>query len=190
LASTSSHWNVSCFGDDIEQQSSTYLITQSLTLSLTPYWLRGEHANHYTTDVVTFIEKTIPPIISYIDILMVIDLSCLSIFIIPSYNIIWVIIICGKKILHQHEIECHHIGGVMVSVLATSAIDREFDSRSDQTKDYVIGICCFFVKNTTLSDKVCQWLRQVGGFPWILPPINWPPPYNWNIVESEFEMYW
>ena len=28
------------------------------------------------------------------------------------------------------------IGGVMVSVLASSAIDREFEPRSGQTKDY------------------------------------------------------
>jgi hypothetical protein len=27
-------------------------------------------------------------------------------------------------------------------------------------------------------------LRQVGGFLWFPPPINWPPRYNWNIVES------
>ena len=48
----------------------------------------------------------------------------------------------------------------MVSVLATSAIDREFDSRSDQTKDYVIGICCFFVKHTTLRKKSKDWLAR------------------------------
>ena len=44
------------------------------------------------------------------------------------------------------------------------------------------------VIDTTLCDKVCQWL--VTGC-WFYPgtPIsstnkNWPPPYNWNIVES------
>ena len=34
-------------------------------------------------------------------------------------------------------------GVVMVSVLAWSADDRGFESRSGQTKDYEIGICCF-----------------------------------------------
>ena len=34
----------------------------------------------------------------------------------------------------------NHIGGVMVSVLASSAVDRGFESRSGQTKDYNIGI--------------------------------------------------
>jgi membrane associated rhomboid family serine protease len=33
----------------------------------------------------------------------------------------------------------NHIGGVMVSVLASSAVDRGFDPRSGQTKDYNIG---------------------------------------------------
>jgi hypothetical protein len=33
--------------------------------------------------------------------------------------------------------------GVMVSVLALSAVDHGFEPRSGQTKDYKIGICCF-----------------------------------------------
>jgi hypothetical protein len=40
----------------------------------------------------------------------------------------------------------NHIGGVMVSVLSSSAIDRMLESRSGQTKDYTIGICCFSAK--------------------------------------------
>ena len=35
------------------------------------------------------------------------------------------------------------ISGVMVSVLASSVVDRMFDPRSGQTKDCKIGICCF-----------------------------------------------
>ena len=34
------------------------------------------------------------------------------------------------------------IGGVMVSVLVSSAVDRGFEPRSGQIKDYIIGICC------------------------------------------------
>jgi hypothetical protein len=34
-------------------------------------------------------------------------------------------------------------GDVMVSVLASSAIDIEFEPLSVQAKDYKIGICCF-----------------------------------------------
>jgi hypothetical protein len=35
-----------------------------------------------------------------------------------------------------------HICGVMVSVLISSVVDREFEHWSDQTKDYKTGICC------------------------------------------------
>jgi hypothetical protein len=38
----------------------------------------------------------------------------------------------------------HRIFGVMVSALASSAVDRVFESRSVQTKDYEICIFCFF----------------------------------------------
>ena len=34
----------------------------------------------------------------------------------------------------------NRIGGVMVSVLASNAVDRGFKPQSDQTKDYKIGI--------------------------------------------------
>ena len=38
----------------------------------------------------------------------------------------------------------------MVSVLDSSAVDRGFERRSGQTKDYQIDICCFFAKHATL----------------------------------------
>ena len=31
----------------------------------------------------------------------------------------------------------------MVSMLASSAVDRGFEPQSDQTKHYKIGMCCF-----------------------------------------------
>jgi len=34
----------------------------------------------------------------------------------------------------------------MISVLASSAVDRGFEFRSGQTKDSLIGMCCFSVK--------------------------------------------
>ena len=52
------------------------------------------------------------------------------------------------------------IGGVMVSVLASSAVDRGFESRSRQTKDYKIGICCFFAKHAALRRKSKNWLAR------------------------------
>ena len=45
----------------------------------------------------------------------------------------------------------------MVSVIASSAVDRWFELRSDQTKDYKIGICCFSAKHA-LRIKSKDWL--------------------------------
>jgi hypothetical protein len=41
----------------------------------------------------------------------------------------------------------------MVSVLASSAVDRVFKPWSGQTKDYKIGICCFSAKHAALRKK-------------------------------------
>jgi hypothetical protein len=38
----------------------------------------------------------------------------------------------------------------MVSVLTSSAVDRRFELRSGQTKDYTIGMCCFSAKHAAL----------------------------------------
>jgi hypothetical protein len=48
----------------------------------------------------------------------------------------------------------------MVSVLASSAVDRGFEHRSDQTKDYKIGICCFSGKHATLRRRSKDWLAR------------------------------
>jgi len=37
------------------------------------------------------------------------------------------------------------IGGVVVSALAAGTVDRGFESRASQTKDYKICMCCFSV---------------------------------------------
>jgi hypothetical protein len=46
-----------------------------------------------------------------------------------------------------------HIGGGMVSMFTSSAVDRGFEPRSGQTKDYEIGICCFSAKYAVLKSK-------------------------------------
>ena len=48
----------------------------------------------------------------------------------------------------------------MVIVLASSAVDRGFEPRSSQTKDYKIGICCFSAKHAALSRKSKDWLAR------------------------------
>ena len=49
----------------------------------------------------------------------------------------------------------------MVSLLASSAVDRGFDPRSGQTKDYKIGICCFSAKHAALRSKSTDWLVRI-----------------------------
>jgi hypothetical protein len=48
----------------------------------------------------------------------------------------------------------------MVSVLTSSAIDREFKPRSGQPKNYKIGICCFSAKHAPLGRKSKDWLAR------------------------------
>ena len=51
------------------------------------------------------------------------------------------------------------ICGVMISVLASNAVDHGFESRSGQTKDYKIGICCFSAKHAALKRRAkTGWL--------------------------------
>jgi hypothetical protein len=51
-------------------------------------------------------------------------------------------------------------GGVMVSVLASSAVDRGFEPRSGQTKDYTIDIYCFSAKHTALRRMSKYWFAR------------------------------
>ena len=62
-----------------------------------------------------------------------------------------------KYVAHNNQ---NRIGGVMVSVLAWSVVDREFKPQSGQTKDYKIGICCFFAKHAVLRRNSKDWLAR------------------------------
>ena len=42
------------------------------------------------------------------------------------------------------------IGGVIVSLLVSSAVDRRFEARSGKTKNCEANICCFYSKHATL----------------------------------------
>jgi len=57
-------------------------------------------------------------------------------------------------------LQIYCIGGIMVSVLATIAVDCYFLSRSDETKLYISGICCFSTKHPTLRCKSKDWLSR------------------------------
>ena len=54
----------------------------------------------------------------------------------------------------------NRIGGVMVSVLVSSVVERGFETWSSQTNDYEIGICCFSAKHTALRRKSKDWLAR------------------------------
>ena len=49
-------------------------------------------------------------------------------------------------------------GTALVSMLTSSVVDRGFETRLGQTKDYKIGICCFSTKRTALRRKSKDWL--------------------------------
>ena len=49
-------------------------------------------------------------------------------------------------IIQQLDIS-NHIGGVIVSVLSSSAVDRGFEPRSGKTKYNNMYICCFSAKH-------------------------------------------
>ena len=68
-----------------------------------------------------------------------------------------IITVCTvQKLASVFLINC--ISGAMVSMLTSSAIDREFEPWFDQTKDYEIGICCFSPKHAILRRKSKGWL--------------------------------
>jgi hypothetical protein len=48
----------------------------------------------------------------------------------------------------------------MVSVLASSVVDRGFEPRSGHIKDFDIGICCFSDKQVALRRKIKDWLAR------------------------------
>jgi hypothetical protein len=58
------------------------------------------------------------------------------------------------------QFQHNSVGGIMVSVLVSSAVDRGLESRLSQTKDYKIGICCFSTKYAALRRKSKDWLAR------------------------------
>ena len=63
----------------------------------------------------------------------------------------------------------NHIGGVMVSVLAPSVVDRRFDPQSGQTKDCNIAIYCFSDKDAALRRKSKDWTGSCLGIRLMCP---------------------
>ena len=54
----------------------------------------------------------------------------------------------------------NHIGGIMVSVLALSAVDCGFEPQLGQSKDFKIGICGLSANHSALRRKSKDWLAR------------------------------
>ena len=52
------------------------------------------------------------------------------------------------------------IGGIMVRVLASSAVVPVSETRSGLTKYYAIGMCCFSAKHASHRRKSKDWLAR------------------------------
>ena len=57
-------------------------------------------------------------------------------------------------------LSCNRIDDVIVSVLASIAVDCGFEPRSNKPKDYEICICCFSAKHAALRRKSKEWLAR------------------------------
>ena len=67
------------------------------------------------------------------------------------------VIYLNDKVKCVSCITYYRIGGIIVSILASSAVDHGLEPRSGQTKDYQIGICCFSAKHAALRRKRKDW---------------------------------
>jgi hypothetical protein len=63
----------------------------------------------------------------------------------------------------------------MVSMLASSVVDRGLEPRSGQTKDYDIDICCFSAKQAALRSKS----SESGWYIWVEQNV-----YTWTVVSE------
>jgi hypothetical protein len=64
------------------------------------------------------------------------------------------------RLAWQSQLKEDLIGGLMISVLSSSAVDHGFERRSGQTKDFKIGICCFSAKHAALRRMNKDWLAR------------------------------
>ena len=52
------------------------------------------------------------------------------------------------------------LAGVTFIIIISRAVDCELESRSCQTKDYTISMCCFSDKHATLRRNSTDWLAR------------------------------
>ena len=64
------------------------------------------------------------------------------------------------SVLASSTVDSGFIGDVKISVLPSSTVDCVFEPRSCQTKDNTVGIDCFSAKNAALRRKSKDWSDQ------------------------------
>ena len=70
------------------------------------------------------------------------------------------IILCPTNKVSLTNKITNRIGGVMVTVLASSSVDPGFEPRSGNTKHYKIGICYFSINHAAFMRKDKDWLAR------------------------------
>ena len=69
------------------------------------------------------------------------------------------LVFSDSLVLVYHQGRRNRKGGVMVSMIGQSVVECGFESRSDQTKNYKIGICSFSAKHASLKSYLSKiWL--------------------------------
>ena len=66
-------------------------------------------------------------------------------------------------------------------MLASSVVDREFESPSGQTKYYIIGICCFSTECAALRRKSTDWLARNQNNVSLEQHV-----YQWTVVSASW----
>ena len=74
------------------------------------------------------------------------------------------------------------IGGLRINVLSSSVVDRGFDPKWGETKNYKIGICCFFSNHATLRIKREKKLTD-------LPRNQYESDWDWSNMSTRALLY-
>ena len=75
----------------------------------------------------------------------------------------WCFVECHQKLAYDISSEYNCIGGVMVSVLASNAVDRGFEPRLGQTKDYTIDCVASPLSTQHYGERAkTGWLGIMG----------------------------
>ena len=123
-------------------------LPQWWVITITPKWVQDDLTSDLS-ETLNFKLTTPPSLLSVsrmqLDLLDVIN----NISIKYGYSFVTNTVISMTIIVFKY----YHIGGVMVNMLASSAVDRGFEPRLGQTKDYEIDICCFSANHTAVRES-------------------------------------